>query len=203
MRLDTHVHTSPGSRCSVLSIGEYLREAGAKGLQAICVTNHGDMSDYDRLAAVGPAGVLVIPGVEISSELGDFLVYSADLMFLRGLTPLMQLPDRMSRPKATAVVWAHPFAGIGGGRAPAEFIEQVARQVDGIEVFNGNWPDQEASSRAREAAARYRLAEMGGSDTHRPGQLLRCYTILNGDISGVEDLVNAILGGETEARSGL
>ncbi len=202
MRLDTHVHTSPGSRCSALSIGEYLREAGVKGLKTICVTNHGDMEDYDYLATTGSPGVLVIPGVEISSEQGDFLVYSADLEFLRGLQPLMPLPDRRSRPEETAVVWAHPFAGIGGGRAPAEFIEQVARQVDGIEVYNGNWPDQEASRRARDVAVRYGLAEMGGSDMHRPGHLLRCYTLIDGGINGVGDLVSAILAGETEARSG-
>lgn len=199
MRLDTHVHTSPGSRCSVMSIEEYLAAAEELGLNALCITNHGDISDYDELLRLAPAGLLVIPGVEISSIDGDFLIFSTELDWLRTLKPAQPLPQGDERPYETAVVWAHPFAGAPGGDLMREdFLERVARQVDGIEVFNGNWPDEKATRKARRLAAQYSLAELGGSDSHRRLNLMRCWTQVDG-IGGPADLIRAIRSRTTAA----
>lgn len=175
-----------------MSIDEYLAAAAELALDAICVTNHGDMRDYDELVCRAPAGLLVIPGVEISSIDGDFLIFSTDLDWLRTLEPAQMLPERDERPPETAVVWAHPFAGTPGGDLIREdYLEFVARQVDGIEVYNGNWPDEKASRKARRLASQYDLAELGGSDTHRRESLMRCWTEV-GEISSPADLIQAI-----------
>ena len=191
MRLDTHVHTSPGSRCSVMGIAAYLEAIAKQGLTAACVTNHGDMADYRLLADVAPAGLVLIPGVEISSETGDFLIYSTDFDFLSSLSAIQKLPPRSQRPAQCVVIWAHPFAGVSERDVFEEFTDGVAAQVDAVEVYNGNWPDEEASVRARRIAARFGLAETGGSDAHRREDLLRCYTELEG-IGSAADLIEAI-----------
>ncbi|GBE57422.1 PHP domain protein [bacterium BMS3Abin01] len=197
-RLDIHVHTSPGSGCSSLGVESYLRAMEMLGVSTVCVTNHGDMADYRRLVRLAPAGTTVTPGVEISSPEGDFLLFSADIAFLETLSPVQDLPARRDRPAGTAVVWAHPFAGIRGGLAVTDsHVQGVAGRVDGIEVFNGNWPDAQASGRAEEIAAHYGLARLGGSDSHRRRQLFRCWT-------EVEEgtLAEAILRRKTSARRG-
>lgn len=173
-----------------MGTGALLQRAAERGIKAICLTNHGDMADYDALA---PASELIIvPGVEISSPEGDFLVFSSDHGFLRGLQAVQPLPEPSTRPPETAVVWAHPFAGIAGGRGVDEgYVAGVAGRVDGIEVFNGNWPDAEASERARAIAGRYGLAELGGSDAHQAAQLLRCWTGYEGE-ADARGLVAAI-----------
>lgn len=218
MRLDTHVHTSPGSRCSRMHKHDLLRMSSGLGLEAVCITNHGDIADFEDISGMvqggfsgtavespsrleawdvsgaAPSGLTVIPGVEISSPVGDFLIYSEDLDFLRGLEAAQQLPLRSQRPERTAVVWAHPFAGNGGGaNASEDYIRKVVPQVDGIEVFNGNWPDDEASALARRIAAGYELAELGGSDAHRSEHLMRCWTEIDGRIASVANLITAIL----------
>lgn len=201
MRLDIHVHTSPGSRCSLMKVSSYLQASNNLGLKAICVTNHGNMDDYDLLRERAPAGRVVIPGVEISSVYGDFLIFSTDHDFLRGLQPAQPLPERADRPYETAVVWAHPFAGSPGGELmDEEFLAGVAPKVDGIEIFNGNWPDEKASALARSVASRYRLAELGGSDAHRSENLFRCWTEV-GEMGGDADLIKAIRSRSTKAKS--
>lgn len=192
MRLDVHVHTYPGSRCAAMSTAQYLEAAAILGLSAACITNHGNMDDFDRLAAAAPDSLTVIPGVEISSAEGDFLIFSSDLGFLRSLEAVQELPAPGARPGGTAVVWAHPFAGIpGGAAAGGDHIGFVASQVDGIEVFNGNWPDLMASAAARRIAEDYGLAELGGSDAHRRESLYSCWTEV-GEVNGPADLVEAI-----------
>ena len=201
MKLDTHVHTSPGSRCSVMSIDQYLKAAAQLELQTICVTNHGEMSDYDELLRRAPAGMTVIPGVEISSREGDFIFYSTDLAYLRTLKPAQPLPDRAERPAGCAVVWVHPFAGSPGGRGMGEgYLAEVAGRVDGIEVYNGNWPDEAASRMAGKLASAHDLAELGGSDTHRRKQLFRCWTEVQAEVGGAADLVRAIRERKTRAE---
>lgn len=176
-----------------MSIAEYLSALEEFGATAACLTNHGDMGDFDEMAAAAPEGLAVIPGVEVSSAEGDFIVFSADTGYLRSLEALQSLPARESRPVGTAIIWVHPFAGVPGGSGVSkEFIRHVARQVHGIEVYNGNWPDSEASERAREIAAAYDLAELGGSDAHRHRSLYRCWTEVEDTICSPRDLVEAI-----------
>ncbi|MFA5801424.1 MAG: PHP domain-containing protein [Thermoleophilia bacterium] len=199
MKLDTHVHTSPGSRCSQMSVDSYLEVLRELEVTVACVTNHGDMGDYDEIVSRAPAGISFIPGVEISSTEGDFLVYSTDLDYLRSLEAAQPLPDRNSRPDETAVIWAHPFAGASGGLSMGEeYLSSVALRVDGIEVYNGNWPDAEASRLARRIADTYGLAELGGSDTHRLESLYRCWTEIP-DIDEPAGLIRAIRDRTTKA----
>ncbi|MBI5870420.1 MAG: PHP domain-containing protein [Actinobacteria bacterium] len=200
MRLDIHVHTSPGSRCSQMTVKAYFHDATGLGLDTLCITNHGETGDYEAMLALVPDGLHVIPGVEISSPEGDFLVFSTDMLFLSSLEPVQSLPDRGSRPPETAVVWAHPFAGNPGGAGVAGgYIKEITAGVDGIEVFNGNWPDEQASALARSIAAEYGIAELGGSDTHRLEQIMRCYTVFDAEIKNAAELVAAILGKKTHA----
>lgn len=185
-----------------MSIGEYLSALEAAGAAAACLTNHGDVGDYEEMAALAPESLAVIPGVEISSEEGDFIVFSAGLGYLRSLEALQGLPEMQARPEGTAIVWVHPFAGIPGGSGISEeFIRHVARRVDGIEVYNGNWPDDKASVLAREIAAAFGLAELGGSDAHQRRALYRCWTEVESAGSAGE-LIEAIKAKATVADPG-
>jgi len=178
-----------------------LEAALSLGVAALCLTNHGEIADYRELSRLAPLDLIVIPGVEISAPEGDFLLYSQDFDFLESLEAVQPLPASKERPDATAVVWAHPFAGNPGGRnASEEYISSVAIEVDGIEVYNGNWPDDEASELARRVAGEYELGEMGGSDAHKLADMMRCWTEVGGGIGSVADLIAAIKDRRTTAR---
>jgi predicted metal-dependent phosphoesterase TrpH len=195
--VDIHVHTSPGSRCSSMTIASYAEAVAELGLKCVCLTNHGDMNDYRLLVDMLPGAVLLVPGVEISSSRGDFLIYSTDIGFLMSLSPLQELPPEAGIPEDSAVVWAHPFAGIPGGlEANDEHVRWVAPRVDGIEVHNGNWPDRLASNSAAEIANHHGLAPMGGSDAHRLSQLGRCWTEME-EIETPSDFIEAVKSGRT------
>lgn len=181
-----------------MRVSSYLDALIELGLEAACLTNHGDMNDFDHLERIAPAGMVLIPGVEISSEAGDFIIFSTEREYLRSLLVMQELPERDERPAMTVAVWAHPFAAIGKTDFSEAYIDSVAPLVDGIEVFNGNWPDERGVELAREVARRYGLAELGGSDAHRRGNLLKCWTEVESLESGA-DFVAAVAQRKTRA----
>ena len=198
MRVDIHVHTYPGSRCSKMRVSSYLDALVELQLEVACLTNHGDMRDFDHLARAAPAGLKLIPGVEISSAEGDFIIFSVDHDYLDSLLVMQELPQPRDRPEQTAVVWAHPFAAIGAANFSSEYIAGIAARIDGIEVFNGNWLDGQGVELAHRVAEHYNLAELGGSDAHRRENLLKCWTEVD-ELDSAGDFITAVTERKTRA----
>ena len=80
MNVDLHTHTYPASDCSRISFRDYIAWCVEHSVEAVALTNHGDISDNRTLEPVLAAeGVLLVHGVEISTLFGDFVVFSPDL----------------------------------------------------------------------------------------------------------------------------
>lgn len=198
MLVDLHTHTWPASECSQTTHDQYVERCLALGLSAIALTNHGDIGDNATLAPrLAEIGVVLLHGVEISTILGDFVVYSPDLEFLASLLPEQEPIHRRRLPEQAAVVWAHPAAG--GGRSSSSYyrgIETLAAPlIDAVEVFNGNWPADRWVTVARRIADDLGLPATGGSDAHAPDAIMSCATEIDtgdGDLLSTADLVSAL-----------
>jgi hypothetical protein len=142
MNVDLHTHTYPASDCSQISYRDYVAWCAEHGVQAVALTNHGDLSDNRALApALAAEGVLLIHGVEISTLFGDFVVFSPDIEYLSTFADVQDAPRAGQVPDDAAVVWVHP--GAGGGRSGSAYYPGIERMVagivDAVEVYNGNW----------------------------------------------------------------
>ncbi len=180
MNVDLHTHTYPASDCSHISYRDYIAWCVDNAVEAVALTNHGDISDNVRLGpALAAEGVLLIDGVEISTLFGDFVIFSPDRDYLETLRSIQDAPRAGTVPEDAAVVWVHP--GAGGGRSGSAYypgIEQmVAGAVDAVEVFNGSWLDERYVRIAEELAAGLGVTRTGGSDAHDPA---RAHGLLHG-----------------------
>ncbi len=203
MNVDLHTHTYPSSTCSGISREEYLGWCVRSGVEAVALTNHGDVEDNRRLGpALAAEGILLIDGVEISTLYGDFVVFSPDLDFLAGFRDVQEAPRRSDLPDDAAVVWVHP--GAGGGRSGSVFFpgleRHVADLVDAVEVYNGAWLDQRSVAAAEQVAAGLGVARTGGSDAHDVAELMLCYTELPDPVRSTADVVDALRRGATVPR---
>jgi len=195
MNVDLHTHTYPASDCSQISFRDYMAWCAEHGVEAVALTNHGDVSDNRRLApALAAEGVLLVHGVEISTLFGDFVVFSPDLDFLGTFSAVQDAPRAGELPDDAAVVWVHPAAG--GGRSGSAYylgLERlVAGVVDAVEVYNGNWLGESYVTAAEQIAAQLGAARTGGSDAHEAGQLMACYTELPDPVRSTADVVAAL-----------
>lgn len=64
MRIDLHTHSSASDGTD--SPGHLMRIAGAAGLDVVAITDHDTTGGWDEAVATRPAGLTVVPGVEIS-----------------------------------------------------------------------------------------------------------------------------------------
>jgi len=195
MNVDLHTHTYPASDCSQISFRDYMAWCAEHGVEAVALTNHGDISDNRRLApALAAEGVLLVHGVEISTLFGDFVVFSPDLDFLGTFAAVQDAPRAGELPDDAAVVWVHPAAG--GGRSGSAYYlgleRMVAGVVDAVEVYNGNWLGESYVTAAEQIAAQLGAARTGGSDAHEAGQLMACYTELPDPVRSTADVVAAL-----------
>jgi len=195
MNVDLHTHTYPASDCSHISFRDYITWCVEHGVEAVALTNHGDVSDNRTLGpALAAEGVLLVHGVEISTLFGDFVVFSPDLDFLSTFAALQDAPQAGELPEDAAVVWVHPAAG--GGRSGSAYYpglgRMVAGVVDAVEVYNGNWLAGDYVTTAEQIAAQLGAARTGGSDAHVAGQLMACYTELPDPVRSTADVVDAL-----------
>lgn len=203
MKVDLHTHTWPASSCSSISHDEYIEACLRVGVEAIALTNHGNIRDNPQLAPrLAAAGITLLHGVEISTLFGDFVVFSPSLGFLEGLQPVQEplSPDEV--PEDAAVVWVHPAAGGGmSGSAYFSGLEaHVAAGIHAVEVLNGNWLDRRYVEDAERIARALGLPGTGGSDAHQAHRIMACYTEIEGPVAGTADLVAALRAGD--ARPG-
>jgi predicted metal-dependent phosphoesterase TrpH len=193
--IDLHTHTSYGSSCGYMTPTELVRRAKWIGLHGVCITDHNQVWDRDVIAKLGRDNdMVVIGGVEVSTDWGDILVYGLH----RPVREVHEIEElRMMVDEAGGVmVAAHPFRGefVAFG-SPLEVAQvgtrHVFRYLDGLEVCNGLSGKTEREFSA-DVARSLDLAETGGSDAHAVLGLGRCFTICEDAIGGEEDLIAAI-----------
>jgi predicted metal-dependent phosphoesterase TrpH len=195
MNVDLHTHTYPASTCSHISYRDYIAWCVDQNVEAVALTNHGDVSDNRKLeGALAAEGVLLIHGVEVSTMLGDLVVLSPDLDYLAGFDDVQEAPRAGTVADHAAVVWVHPAAG--GGRSGSSYypgLERLAGPIiDAVEVYNGSWLEERYVRAAERIADQLGLARTGGSDAHEPDQLMACYTEFPDPIRSTADVVDCL-----------
>jgi PHP domain-containing protein len=177
MRADLHAHAHPGSGDSRADVVELASAAEALGVEAVALTDHGvaDLASADRVFA--EHGVTLIPGREVSCDLGHVVVLATDLDWLAGLPPRCPLPLPDSRRGPVALIWAHPAGWRYGGALIPPDPERGAEYLHAVEVLNGERLHQpDGVSIAEKLAGRLGLPGCGGSDAHDAPALGRCQT---------------------------
>jgi predicted metal-dependent phosphoesterase TrpH len=192
-RFDLHVH-SAHSPDSHLALEEIVARLSYVGLRGFALTDHNTTAGHAALAQLQERyrSYLLVPGVEVSTAEGHLLALGV------GASP----PPR--RPISETVEWvrarggeavpSHPFRRSHGiGRRVAESLGVAA-----LETRNGH-NSELTNLRAAELAARRGFGETGGSDAHAPGDLGRAYTEFEDEVSGVDDVLEAIRRKRTRA----
>ncbi|HJR19884.1 MAG TPA: PHP-associated domain-containing protein [Actinomycetota bacterium] len=181
MLVDLHAHALPGSGDARMDVAALAREGEALGLEAVAMTDHGVADLAGARVALAARGITMVPGREISCDLGHVLVLATDLAWLAGLPPRCDLPLPDSRVGPCALVWAHPMGWrLGGAMIPPD-PSRGAEHLHAVEVLNGERLHQtDGVELAAKLASSLGLPSCGGSDAHDARALGRCLTEVPG-----------------------
>jgi hypothetical protein len=161
--------------------------AQSRGLDAICLTDHGTNRIQTKAARLSQVyGLPIFVGVEISTQQGDILVYGLESIPERTFSA-QDLLAYVQEYNAIAVA-AHPF------RRRVNSLGSLLRTIEGlggVEAFNGN-TDYEHNLLAYHIGQERGLPCLGGSDAHAVEQVGRFATHFPDGIKNIQDLIHAI-----------
>ena len=195
MNVDLHTHTYPASDCSRISYRDYIAWCVDHAIEAVALTNHGDISDNLHLGpALAAEGVLLIDGIEISTLFGDFVIFSPDLDYLSTLRSVQDAPRAGRRPGGR-----RGRLGTPGRRRRAQRLRLLPGHREhgrrrggrrgGLQRLVARRPVRRI---AEQIAAELGAARTGGSDAHDPAELMACYTELPDPVRSTADVVQAL-----------
>ncbi len=185
--VDLHMHTDHSYDCAT-PVEVLLAEARARGLGAIAVTDHNEVSGAHEARAKAD-GIKVIVGEEIkTADQGEVIGLFIEEKIPRGLT----LAETIAAIKGQGgVVYVpHPFDRLHSV-PDYEHLMAVLDEVDALEVFNPRVAISEFNDEALRFAAKYRIPAGAGSDAHVP-QGLGSVRIRMRDFEGPEEFLESL-----------
>lgn len=189
--IDLHAHTRffhghrwLGDVYDPLGVRLLARCARIRELDAVITTNH----DYYREFPAEIAGVVVLPGIEVSTDRGHVLVVGPDPpteTAAGGLSPTETV--ELAHNRDCAAIIPHPYRN--------STVRTVDADFDAIEI-NGKHP--RTHEWVERFAEKHDLPLTGGSDAHYPIEVGRAHTRVDADDLAPESVVAAIREGRVE-----
>jgi len=189
---DLHVHTVYSSDSLIQPKTLVDQLVAHSFIKVAAVTDHDSVRGCKptvELASAYP-DILIIPGVEISTQDGDMLILGTEELPPRPWTPEAMVDYAKSIGGVSIV--AHPYREYGMGDLARNY------KVDAIEVLNGG-STASMNNQAKELAKSMGLPGTAGSDAHRLSELFSVNTKIDASLS-VEGVLKAIKRGSLSAQ---
>ena len=185
---ETHLHTSPVSKCARTTVRETLEAYAKLGYDGVFITNHflgGNIlrdpswsyeetirfyfSDYEEGVRIGKElGIDVFCGIEISFQGTDFLVYGLGKEWFLAHPEIEGMKFSafltLLAEAGALIIHAHPFR-------EASYIDHIRlfpRHIHGVETYNACRTPFE-NGMAEMYAQYYGMPTFSGSDNHTGG----------------------------------
>jgi predicted metal-dependent phosphoesterase TrpH len=180
--MDLHVHTCYSDDATT-TLREVVVYAKKRGLDGVAITDHDTVEGARKL--VQKSNLLIIPGVEITTQRGHILALNVTTPIPPMLTPFETI-QRIHEVGGIAVA-AHPTVVHKGG-----LRRQIVSSFDAIEVINSTaFPFFLSTYLGRKLAVRLNLPQTAGSDAHHASGIGFAYTLIEAD-PDVDEVIRAI-----------
>lgn len=171
MKFDLHIH-SKYSYDSILDPERIIKIAKKKGLNGVAITDHNTIKGGVKASKINKnPDFQVIVGAEIKTNIGDIIGLWLNEEIRK--REWEEVVDEIHA-QGGVVILPHPYRG-------HKIVEEVAKRVDVIEVFNARSP-KEVNKKAYELAMKLQKGISAGSDAHLSFEIGRGTVIVNSDL---------------------
>ena len=189
IKADLHVHTTY-STDSLTTPKDLVYYAKKRGLNAVAVTDHNQLEGAYKIAK--ETDFLIIPGMEVSSSDGHIVALNVQELIPKGFSAV-ETVERIHQAGGVAIA-CHPYVYFKGC-----LREKVCASFDAIEVINARaFPFKNSVKKAQEAAERFGLSRVAGTDAHYGPQIGYAYTEIEAAEPSVEAITAAIVKGDCQ-----
>ncbi len=186
LKADLHIHSRYSMDCTT-PLEKIVERCRKLGITCVAIADHGTAEGGLKLREIAPFKVVVAE--EILSTQGEIMG-----MFLSRTIPSgMSVPDTIAaiREQQGLVCIPHPFDSIRGSALDSKALDEIAGQIDVIEVFNARNPFPRNSEKARVFADKHGLAGSAGSDAHTLPEIGNAYVEMP-DFNTKEEFLEAL-----------
>ena len=190
LKADFHIHTAYSMDCET-SAEKIIGRCLETGINCITIADHGTIEGALKMQSLAPFPVIIAE--EILTPHGEIMG-----MFLNeGIPSGLSIEQTISRIKAQGalVCLPHPFDTLRGLRLNSTRLEELADQIDVIEVFNARSPFLRAANKARTFARKFDIPGTAGSDAHTPNEIGNTYVEMP-EFNGKDDFRQALSKGK-------
>jgi len=194
LKADLHIHTKYSADCNT-SLEQIISRCQQTGINCIAVTDHGTIEGALKMQSIAP--FVIIVAEEILTPRGEIMG-----MFLKeGIPSGLSVEETISRIKAqdALVSIPHPFDMFRHSALDSEIIEELAEQIDVIEMFNSRSLLHRSSAKAQLFAQKYGIPGSAGSDAHTAHEIGNAYVEMP-EFNGKDDFLNALAQGRIVGR---
>lgn len=180
LKLDLHVHTvrSYDGHTRAEDLPQIIR---TKGLDGVAVTEH-DNFDPPKLMEA-----LILPAIEISSRDGHIIGLGVHEIIPSRL-PADETIQKIREQGGVAII-PHPYDPV----CECVKISRLKIRPDAVETVNADALSFHISNwLARRDARKFKIPEVGGSDSHIPQSIGDAYTLVDSASRSLEDIMDAI-----------
>ena len=194
LKADLHIHTEYSLDCNT-SLDELISRCLEIGINCIAVSDHGTAEGAIKLQTMAPFPVIIAE--EVLTPNGEIMG-----MFLKETIPSgLSVEETISRIRAQGglVCIPHPFDRLRHSALDSNIIEEIADQIDIIEVFNARTLPFQNLTKASIFAQKYGLKQSAGSDAHTVSEIGNAYVEMP-EFNGRDDFLQALAKGKICGR---
>jgi predicted metal-dependent phosphoesterase TrpH len=161
LKADLHIHTQYSMDCST-PLDKIISRCQQLGINCIAIADHGTAEGALKMQKIAPFRVIVAE--DILSTQGEIMGMFLKETIPSGLTP----GETVKRIKAQGglVNIPHPFETIRGSALKDWCIDEIAGDIDLMEVLNSRSPFPANTEKAKAFTAKHGIPGSAGSDAH-------------------------------------
>jgi len=198
LKADLHIHTRYSMDCQT-PLDKIINRCQELGINCIAIADHGTAEGALEMRKIAPFKVIVAE--EILTTHGEIMGMFLKETIPSGITP--QEAVQRIRAQGGLVNIPHPFETIRGSALKDAMIDEIAKDIDLMEVLNSRSPFPANTNKARAFAAKHGIPGGAGSDAHTVFEIGNAYIEIP-DFNNTEEFLKAVAQGNIHGkRSGI
>ena len=198
LKADLHIHTEYSLDCST-SLQDIIDCCLKRGINCIAIADHGTIEGALKMRDMAPFPVIVAE--EILTPHGEIMGMFLKETIPSGITPREAV--RRIRAQGGLVNIPHPFETIRGSALKDSMIDEIAADIDLMEVLNSRSPFPANTNKAHAFAEKHGLPGGAGSDAHTIFEIGNAYIEMP-DFNTPEEFLKSVASGTIHGkRSGM
>ena len=170
LKADLHIHTMFSFDCDT-PLEKIVKRCQEVGINCIAIADHGIVDGALMMKKLAPFPVIVAQ--EVLTTQGEIMGMFLKETIPGGLTP--QETIKRIRAQGGLVNIPHPFETIRGSALKEWAINEIADDIDIIEVLNSRSPFAANTDKAKAFAAKHGIPGSAGSDAHTLAEIGNAY----------------------------